>query len=203
MDEKLKQTLSRVAAFYDERLVGNVGPLGFRRSTDLKTLLDCLPVLLDSSIILPGRSLFCDLGCADGRVNVFLSYLVKTSVGIELDDWTLEENVQLRAELDRALADEGLLPVPGNIHLFHGDSTERALHQTVANRSGVAMNEFDLFYTYFVMMEEFAELIAARGKPGAVFMIYGLDGIRPDYPGLKPLCLPRPLPGPLALYRKP
>jgi len=127
MDEKLRQTLSRVAAFYDERLVGNVGPLGFRRSTDLGRLFCCLPHLLDAGIIRPGRSLFCDLGCADGRVNVFLSYLVETSVGIELDDWTLEENVQLRAELDRIIADEGLLPVPDNISLFHGDSTDRAV----------------------------------------------------------------------------
>jgi hypothetical protein len=203
MHEKLKRTLSRVAAFYDERLVGNVGPLGFRRSTDLGTLLGCLPLLLDAGIVRPGRSSFCDLGCADGRVNVFLSYLVRISVGIELDDWTLEENAGLQAELDRALAAEGLLPVPDNVFLFHGDSTDPAVQAAMAVASGVAMHEFDLFYTYFVMMEEFAELIAARGKPGAVFMIYGLDGIRPDYPGLKPLTLPEPLPGPLALYRKP
>jgi hypothetical protein len=203
MHERLKRTLSRVAAFYNERLVGNVGSLGFRRSTDLETLMGCLPQLLDSGIIRPGRSLFCDLGCADGRVNVLLSYLVKTSVGIELDDWTLEEDTRLRAKLDRIIALEGLLPVPENIFLFHGDSTDRAVQAAVATRSGVAMHEFDLFYTYFVMLEEFAELIVAEGKPGAVYMIYGLDEIRPDYPGLKPLYLPDPLPGPLALYRKP
>lgn len=202
MDEKLRQTLSRVAAFYDERLVGNVGPLGFRRSTDLGTLFRCLPHLLDASVIRPGHSRFCDLGCADGRVNVLLSYLVKTSVGIELDDWTLEENTRLRAELERIIDDEGLLPVPENIFLFRGDSTDRAVQAAVAARSGVAMHEFDLFYTYFVMLEEFAELIVAEGKPGAVYMIFGLDEIRPDYPGLKPLYLPDPLPGPLALYRK-
>ena len=53
MNENLKKSLCRVAQFYDERKVGDVGPLGFRRSTDLMKLLACLNALLDEKIIIP------------------------------------------------------------------------------------------------------------------------------------------------------
>ncbi len=85
MNEHLRKTLQKVANFYDQQKVGHVGPLGFRRSTDLMTLFACMDRLLEEEIIIPDRSIFLDLGCADGRVNVFLSYLVKFSIGIELD----------------------------------------------------------------------------------------------------------------------
>ena len=91
MEDRLKRTLEAVSEFFDHRKVGNVGPLGFRRSTDLKILLACLDRLLDEKILIPGKSRFMDLGCADGRVNLLLSYLTKLSVGIELDEWTLDE----------------------------------------------------------------------------------------------------------------
>ncbi|MBW1798540.1 MAG: hypothetical protein JRJ21_09100, partial [Deltaproteobacteria bacterium] len=91
LDGQLKKTLLRVAKFYDQRKVGDVGPLGFRRSTDMMTMLACLDRLLDEKIITSNKTMFLDLGCADGRVNVFLSYLVRMSVGIELDEWTFDE----------------------------------------------------------------------------------------------------------------
>jgi len=81
----LMPTLTRIARFYDRRKVGDVGPLGFRRSTDLGVLTTCADRLIAEGIIVPGETRFLDLGCADGRVNVLLSYLVRISVGIEVD----------------------------------------------------------------------------------------------------------------------
>ncbi|MBU1904499.1 MAG: hypothetical protein KJ573_13020, partial [Proteobacteria bacterium] len=68
MDQRLRKSLSKVAEFYDRRKVGDAGPLGFRRSTDLKTLFACTDRLIHEKIIDPGETAFLDLGCADGRV---------------------------------------------------------------------------------------------------------------------------------------
>ena len=84
LDDRLRQTLREVARFYDRRKVGDVGSLGFRRSTDLSKMVSCLAPLIQREILFPGQSLFLDMGCADGRVNVLLSYLLKKSVGVEL-----------------------------------------------------------------------------------------------------------------------
>ena len=202
MDDNLRKTLYRVAQFYDERKVGDVGPLGFRRSTDLMRLMACVERLQDENILDPDQTRFLDLGCADGRVNVFLSYLVKSSVGIELDEWTLDEYAPLRSELDGDLKTDGLLFPRENISLFHGDSTDTAVYETIAQQTGVGFNEFDLFYTYLIMHEEFAELIAERAKTGAVFMVYGFNRILPKYQGLQLLKHISPMEGILAFYRK-
>lgn len=45
---------------------------------------------------------------------------------------------------------------------------------------------YDLFYTYLVMHEEFAEMLAERAKRGSIFMVYGLNRILPRYPGVSP-----------------
>ena len=202
MDDPLIKTLQRVARFYDERKVGDVGPLGFRRSTDLKKLMGCLDHLLDEGIIDPAETRFLDLGCADGRVNIFLSYIVKYSVGIELDDWTLEEYAPLRSELDGILHSEGRLSLPENISLFNGDSMDSAVHETIARETGVRFEDFDLFYTYLIMHEEFAELIAEKARTGSVFMVYGLHKILPRYQGLLHLENLSPMEGVLGVYRK-
>jgi len=202
MDERLKQSLNRVARFYDRRKVGDVGYQGFRRSSDLKTLLNCLNRLLDEKVIIPNDSLFLDLGCADGRVNVLMSYLVKFSVGIELDEWTLEEYTALNSALSQALVREKLLPPPQNTFVFHGDAVDERIHQTIAQKTGIGFEDFDLFYTYLVMHEEFARLIAKKGKEGSVFMVYGLRNILPDYEGFRLLEDLSPLEGILALYQK-
>ena len=60
----------------------------------------------------------------------------------------------------------------------------------------------DLFYTYLTMQEEFAALVARKAKPGALFMVYGLDRILPRYSGLRLLTPDWALEGILALYRK-
>lgn len=42
IDERIEETLRRVARFYDQRKVGDVGGPGFRRSSDLARLASCL-----------------------------------------------------------------------------------------------------------------------------------------------------------------
>jgi SAM-dependent methyltransferase len=202
MDQRLKKSLSKVAEFYDERKVGTVGPLGFRRSTDLMTLLACTDRLIGEEIIKPDETAFLDLGCADGRVNLFFSYLVRLSVGIELDEWTLEEYYPLRGELENTLQQEGLLSPPSNIFLFHGDSTDKTLHDSITGKAGIGIESFDLFYTYLVMHEEFADMLAERAKKGSIFMVYGLNRILPKYPGFRLLQNLSPMEGILALYQK-
>lgn len=202
MDTLLKKSLIKVAQFYDRRKVGDGGPLGFRRSTDLEMLLACVERLLDEKVLDPKTSLFLDLGCADGRVNVFFSYLVKLSVGIEMDEWTYEEYTPLRSKLEGVLKGNGLLLPQNNIFLFHGDSTEERVHQTIIRDTGVGFEEFDLFYTYLVMHEEFAELIAKKAKQGSIFLVYGLHDILPSYQGFRHLSHISPMEGILALYRK-
>lgn len=190
-----------IARFYDERKVGDLGALGFRRSTDLKRLLACMDHMLQMQWLDPGKSLFLDMGCADGRVNVLLSYLVGSSVGVELDEWTLDEYAPLREELGKAVARERLLPLPENISLFHGDAMQETLHSTIREKTGIGIEDFDLFYTYLTMQEEFAGLIARTAKKGAIFMVYGLEKILPQWDGMT-LLTEVPLEGILALYKK-
>lgn len=202
MDNGLRKTLSRVCQFYDQRKVGEVGALGFWRSTDLKKLLGCVLCLVKAGLIHPGKSLFLDMGCADGRVNVLLSYLVGKSVGIERDKFFLEEYAHLRTILDRTLEKEGLIPSYNNIYLFHGDSTDEAVHGRLRREVGVGLEDFDLFYTYLVMHREFAEVLSEKAKKGAIFMVYGLEKILPQYEGLRLLSHLSPLKGIMGVYKK-
>ena len=201
-EEVLIKTLQRVAAFYDRRKVGDVGALGFRRSTDLSRLLPCLDWMKDQGLLLPGKTLFLDLGAADGRVNVLLSYMVKASVGIELDEWTWEDYAPLKSELESRLAAEDLRLPPENISLIQGDSMDETIHAGILGEIGLGLEQFDLFYTYLTMHEEFAGLISRRAKPGAVFMVYGLERILPRLEGFRLLTPGNPLEGILALYQK-
>lgn len=202
MDKRLIETLRHVARFYDRRKVGDVGALGFRRSSDLALLVGCLEGLLEEHLILPQKSRFLDLGCADGRVNILLSYIVRTSVGVELDPWTLDEYAPLRAALEHELEKAGLIPPPQNIHLFEGDSLDPLVHREIAHNTGLAFEDFDLFYTYLIMHEEFAALIAERATTGAVFLVYGLDRIMPRYTGLRLRDDLSPLNGIIGVYQK-
>ena len=202
MEDPLKRTLEAVSEFFDQRKVGNVGPLGFRRSTDLKILLACLDRLLDEKILIPGKSRFMDLGCADGRVNLLLSYLTMISVGIELDEWTLDEYNPLRNDLVTTLGKNGFSPPPDNVFLYHGDSTDENVHHRVQVETGAGISDFDLFYTYLVMHEEFAGFLKDLAKEGAIFLVYGLNKIMPTYPGFRLLKELSPVEGILAVYRK-
>ena len=200
--ENIKTTLLRVAEYYDQKKVGAMGPLGFRRSTDLRKLLNCLDYLVEHKLLIPGESNFLDMGCADGRVNVFFSYLMKRSIGIELDEWTLDEYGPLLTELKDCIEKEGLMQPPDNISLFHGDSIDEALYQKIYDQIQIHFHYFDIFYTYLTMQKEFAEMITAKAKKGAVFMVCGLEKIIPSYEGLELLTPEESLEGILAVYRK-
>jgi len=202
MDNVLKDTLQYIADFYDRRKVGDTGPLGFRRSTDMMRLMACLVPLLEQKIIIPGKTRFLDLGCADARVNVFLSYLVKTSVGVELDEWTLEEHESLSGKLYPGLEERGLMLPPENIFLYNGDSTSPVIHEKIFTDTGLRLRDFDVFYTYLVMYQEFSRLILKEGKQGAIFMVYGLNRIMPALKGFRLLDSISPVQGILAVYQK-
>jgi hypothetical protein len=200
--QRTMDTLARIARFYDKRKVGDAGFLGFRRSSDLTRLVACLSTMVREGLLVPGSSSFLDMGCADGRVNVLLSYLTEKSVGVELEEWTLDDYSGLRQELDRVLAKEGH-PLPlENIFLFHGDTMDGALHERIHQETGLGFEDFDLFYTYLTMQEEFAGLINRKAKKGAVFMVYGLERVFPRFAGLRLLNPREPLEGILALYQK-
>lgn len=179
-----------------------MGPLGFRRSTNLTTLLACAERLMAENIIMPGRSAFLDLGCADGRVNLFFSYLTRVSVGVELDEWTLDEYDPLRRELLETLKAAGISPPNENVYLFQGDATDETVHGRIIHETGLDLADFDLFYTYLIMHEEFAQMLAEKAKKGAIYMVYGLHKIMPRYPGFRLMKELSPMEGVLALYEK-
>ena len=62
--------------------------------------------------------------------------------------------------------------------------------------------QFDLFYTYLIMHQEFAALLKEKARKGAVFMVYGLQKILPHYDGFRHLDGLSPMEGILALYQK-
>lgn len=200
--KETEKSLQKVASFYDQKKVGDVGPLGFRRSTDLSRMKAGLNVLIDRKVLVPKRSVFLDMGCADGRVNILFSYLVKKSIGIELDEWSLDEYLPLRRELETVLKMEDLSLPPDNISLFHGDSMDQRLHESISRQTGVGLKDIDLFYTYLTMQEEFAALIARWGRKGAIFMVYGLERIMPRFEGFRLLTPEGSIQGILALYQK-
>ena len=202
MDNSTRNSLKKLAEFFDARQVGDVGPLGFRRSTNLTTLLACAERLITENIIKPDGSSFLDLGCADGRVNLFFSFLMRLSVGVELDEWTLDEYDPLRKELLGTLKGAGMTPPNENIHLFHGDATDEAVHDQIFQETGLALSDFDFFYTYLIMHEEFAHMLAEKAKKGAIYMVYGLHRIMPRYPGFRLMKELSPMEGVLALYEK-
>ena len=202
MDGSTRNSLKKVADFFDARQVGDVGPLGFRRSTNLGTLLACTERLVAENIIRPGRSAFLDLGCADGRVNLFFSYLARFSVGVELDDWTLDEYDPLRKELVETLKTSEMVLPRENVHLFHGDARDEAVHDRIVQETSMEIADFDLFYTYLIMHEEFARMLSEKAKKGAIYMVYGLHKILPRYEGFRLMKELSPMEGVLALYEK-
>ena len=202
MDFRSKKSLLKIADFFDARKVGDVGPLGFRRSTDLTKLLACTEQLIAEKLIMPGRSAFLDLGCADGRVNLFFSYLARISVGIELDEWTLDEYDLLRPELLETLKAAGMAPPRENVFLFHGDAADETVHDRITHETSLGLADFDLFYTYLIMHEEFAHMLAEKARKGAIYMVYGLHKIMPRYPGFRLMKELSPMEGVLALYEK-
>jgi SAM-dependent methyltransferase len=202
MAELIRPELSAVARFYDARLVGDTGPLGFRRTSALVKLLTCLPPLVQTGLLIPGHSRFLDLGCGDGRVNVLLSYLTQASVGVEQDQWTLDEYLPLRRELDDLLDDLELPRPPDNTRLFCGDSSSQSVHDAIRESVGLELSDFDLFYAFVAGPDPLAQLVATHGKPGSVYLIYSMNRVFPRYPGLRLLDALTPLGDMLAVYQK-
>ena len=194
--------LSAVARFYDARQVGNSGPLGFRRTSELGKLLTCLTSLVQTELLIPGQSRFLDLGCGDGRVNVLFSYLTEVSVGVEQDQWTLDEYLPLKRKLGVQLDDLGLPRPPDNIRLFCGDSTSQSVHGAIRESVGLELADFDLFYAFVAGPDPLAELVATRGKPGSVYLVFSMNRIFPRYPGLRLVEALSPLGDVLAVYQK-
>ena len=180
-----KKAMLKVASFFDSRKVGSIGPLGFRRSSDLSRLLSGIEELQKKKILGVSNLNFLDMGCGDGRVNILLSYISDNSIGIELDEWTLDEYKPLKEALERELNSIQLPLPPNNIHLFKGDSLDPGLHDQILSNTGLKIENIDLFYTYLTLHEEIAELVKQRSKPGALYMVYGLEKIMPKYDGLQ------------------
>ncbi len=201
-DSRLKRTISCIADYYNGCKVGYVGHEGYRKSTDLVKFARCIDELLRFGFIDPSSTLFLDLGCADGRVNLLMSYFVKRSVGIEIDPEILTEYGQRKKELTLRLQHEDLLQPPDNIYLFQGNSLEAATYQQIASRINVHFEEIDLFYTYITLHDLFGAKIAAAAKPKALYLVYGFSKILPRYQGLEILIPDVASEGIMALYGK-
>ena len=201
-DVRLKQTVACIADYYDGNKVGYVGHEGYRKSTDLAKFCKCIDKLIALGYIEPQHTTFLDLGCADGRVNVLMSYFVKSSLGIEIDPEILAEYRQRKKELTLELKRKNLLQPPDNISLFKGNSLETATYDLIENSIGVRFERIDLFYTYITLHDLFAAKIAEEGKQKALYLVYGFNRILPRYQGLEILIPDVASQGIVALYGK-
>jgi hypothetical protein len=183
--KEVRRTVSLIADYYDGCKYGCEGFEGFRKSTDFRKFLECIRVMLNGGLIESGRTLFMDLGCADGRVNLLMSYFVKMSLGVEIDSDILAEYGPRRSELEEMLAKEGMAPPPSNIALFAGSSLEDATYRRIYESAGVHFEDIDLFYTYITLHDLFGEKISRGAKPGALYLVYGFSKVLPRYDGLR------------------
>ncbi len=200
--ELLSRTTSLVAEFYDGCKLGCEGVEGFRKSTDLARFIGCIHELLAHGIIDPERTVFADLGCADGRVNVLMSYFVKLSIGIEIDPEILAEYLPRKRQLTKLLAGGQLITPPDNIALFKGSSLEESTFRVIRSETGVGFSDIDLFYTYITLHDLFAEKITREARRGALYLVYGFGKVLPRYDGLDLLIPDVASQGIAALYTK-
>lgn len=198
----LEKTLHAVARFFDACRYGCRGNEGYRKSTDLEQMIACLEDLRNRQLIHSQSTSFLDLGCADGRVNILASYFVRISMGIELDEEILGEYAGRMTALKRLIEAQGLELPPDNIHLLSGSSLEARTHRTMYERTGTALEEVDLFYTYITLHDLFGEMIAQKARQGALYLVYGFNRVLPRYEGLELLVPDVGLQGIAALYRK-
>ena len=183
----LKETISLIINFYDSYKVGYEGFKGYRKSTDLEKLRRCIQELISLGFINERNTIFADLGCADGRVNVLLSYFVKKSIGIEIDSDILSEFAPRKKELLSKLQRKNLILPPDNTNLFQGNSLDPSTYQRIFKDIGISFADIDLFYTYITLHDLFAQKIANEGKSGALYLVYGFNKILPHYRGLNVL----------------
>jgi hypothetical protein len=187
IDDRLSRTLDLIGSFYDACKVGYQGNEGYRKSTDLRKFSECIRELLSEGFLDPNRTVFTDLGCADGRVNVMMSYFVRTSIGIEIDPDILCEYGPLRKALLAEIEQESLEPPPENILLFQGSSLDDSLYRRIYGETGLRFADTDLFYTYITLHDVFAEKICRDARDGALYLVYGFNRVLPSYEGLEVL----------------
>ena len=201
-DSRLQQTIATIADYYNGCKVGYVGHEGYRKSTDLVKFGECIDELVALGYIEPEHTTFLDLGCADGRVNMLMSYFVKRSVGIEIDSEILAEFSPRKKELTHRLQSKNLIQPPDNISLFNANSLEAATYEHIEDSINVRFEEVDLFYTYITLHDLFAAKIAEEAKTKALYLVYGFSKILPRYQGLELLIPDVASQGIVALYGK-
>jgi hypothetical protein len=201
-NHRLSKTVDFIARYYDRYKVGYVGHEGYRKSTDLVKFARCIDELVSLGLIDPNRTLFLDLGCADGRVNVLMSYFVKLSVGMEIDPQILAEYNPRKEELGYKLRRANLIQPINNIVLFEGNSLEASSFKQIESTVNVRFDQIDLFYTYITLHDLFGAKIAAEAKPKALYLVYGFNKILPRYHGLELLIPDLASQGIVALYGK-
>lgn len=182
--DRLTRTLAVIGSFYDACRVGYQGNEGYRKSTDLRKFAVCVRELATKGFLDAERTVFMDLGCADGRVNVVMSYFVRRSIGIEIDPDILAEYEPRKKGLLREIEAAGLEPPSDNILLYKGSSLDAVLHRRIHEETGLKFSDVDLFYTYITLHEVFAQKIQAEAKAGALYLVYGFHKVLPAYEGL-------------------
>lgn len=202
MKSELEKTVRLIADYFDQCKVGCTGTKGYRKSTDLSKFAACIEDLETRGLLDPDRTVFTDLGCGDGRVNFLTSYFVRRSIGIEIDSEILSEYGQRTQELLAILNREGGLLPPPNTFLFRGSSLENGTFEEIRSKAGVDIEDIDIFYTYITLHDVFAEKIAACGRPGAYYMVYGFNRILPRYDGFDIIVPDLGSQGIAALFRK-
>jgi hypothetical protein len=183
-DPSLQETISLITTFYDSLKVGYEGSEGYRKSTNLAKLSKCVRELASLGLIQLHRTVFVDLGCADGRVNVLMSYVAGKSIGIEIDADILSEFSPRKKTLLAELKKRKLMLPPDNIALFQGSSLAPSTYQHMVSEIGIHLKDVDLFYTYITLHDLFAEKIAKEAKDGALYLVYGFNKVLPRYQGL-------------------
>ncbi|UCG13876.1 MAG: hypothetical protein JSU72_05235 [Deltaproteobacteria bacterium] len=199
---RLTETLAVIADYYDGCKVGYCGYEGYRKSTDLEKFNRCMDELVALGFIDPNKTVFLDLGCGDGRVNLLMSYFVERSIGIEIDPEILAEYGRRSEDLSRRIQRSNLTLPPSNIFLFPGNSLEDSTYERISESIGLKFVEIDLFYTYITLHDLFAAKIAQEAKQGALYLVYGFSKILPQYQGLEILIPDVASQGIVALYRK-
>ncbi len=184
IDDRRARTLALIGSFYDACKVGYQGNEGYRKSTDLRKFAECIRELAGRGCVDPARTVFTDLGCADGRVNVMMSYFVRKSIGIEIDPDILVEYGPRKRALLAEIEEAGLEAPPDNIHLFEGSSLDDSLYGRIYDATGLRFADVNLFYTYITLHEVFAEKICREAEEGALYLVYGFHRVLPCYPGL-------------------
>lgn len=202
IDKDTERTLKAVAEFFNTIKIGYTGHSGYRKTTDLYVLLEACRDLLKEGILNPQKTAFLDLGCGDGRVNLFMSYLTHWSIGIELEDFIYDECPLRKAELENFLKEQNCLPLRSNILILNGDSLNPETYNIVFKNTSITLKDIDIFYTYITLHDAFAEFIAREARWGSFYMVYGFNAIIPRYEGLTLVNPDVGNQGLIALYRK-